>query len=101
MILDRYIEIWNLVFMQYNRDARVSSSLARALRRHGNGAGAHCGRLQDVHSNYDIDLFKACNCRSGSESEVNDLISRQIAAGDCRSPAVLRIFSRRRGVAEQ
>ena len=57
---DRFIEIWNLVFMQYEQRGpgdRVAA--AQALHRYGHGAGAHPAVLQGTHDNYEIDLFKA------------------------------------------
>jgi alanyl-tRNA synthetase len=56
---DRYIEIWNMVFMQYNRDASgTMTPLPKQSIDTGMGLERIAAILQNVHSNYEIDLFQ-------------------------------------------
>ena len=57
--LDRYIEIWNLVFMQFERDSSGQMTpLPRPSIDTGMGLERVAAVMQGVHNNYDIDLFK-------------------------------------------
>ena len=57
--LDRYIEIWNLVFMQYERDSDgTMNPLPKPSIDTGMGLERISAIMQNVHSNYEIDLFK-------------------------------------------
>ena len=56
---DRYIEIWNLVFMQYNRDAAGTlHPLPKPSVDTGMGLERMAAVMQHVHTNYEIDLFR-------------------------------------------
>ena len=56
---DRYVEVWNNVFMEFDRASRRhAQSAARAIDRHGHGPRAHRPSvIQGKLSNYDTDLF--------------------------------------------
>lgn len=71
---DRYIEIWNLVFMQYNRNERGElSPLPSPCVDTGMGLERLAAILQDQHNNYDIDLFQHLIKAAASIAGENDL----------------------------
>ncbi len=89
---DRYIEIWNLVFMQYNRDADgVMTSLPKPSVDTGMGLERLAGVLQGVHSNYEIDLFQSLIEAAARATHTTDLASKslRVIADHIRSCAFL------------
>ena len=57
--LDRYVEIWNLVFTQYDRDANGTlKPIPHPSVDTGMGLERITAVMQDVHNNYDIELFQ-------------------------------------------
>ncbi|MBC7802982.1 MAG: alanine--tRNA ligase [Candidatus Parcubacteria bacterium] len=71
---DRYIEIWNLVFMQFNRDeAGVMHPLPKPSVDTGMGLERIAAVLQEVHSNYEIDLFQELIRAAARETGEKDL----------------------------
>ncbi|HET6802565.1 MAG TPA: alanine--tRNA ligase [Casimicrobiaceae bacterium] len=76
---DRYIEIWNLVFMQFDRqkrgDAFTMTPLPKPCVDTGMGLERLAAVLQHVHSNYEIDLFVALIAATARETNSSDLDS--------------------------
>ena len=76
---DRFIEIWNLVFMQFNRDeAGVMHKLPKPCVDTGMGMERLAAVLQHVHSHYEIDLFQALIKAAARETGVTDLESKSL-----------------------
>ncbi|MGA8865129.1 MAG: alanine--tRNA ligase [Gallionella sp.] len=76
---DRYIEIWNNVFMQFNRDEHgVMHPLPKPSVDTGMGLERISAVLQHVHSNYDIDLFQMLICAAARETKSNDLTNNSL-----------------------
>lgn len=71
---DRYIEIWNLVFMQFDRDAQGNlHPLPKPCVDTGMGLERIAAVLQHVHSNYEIDLFQNLIQAAARETGATDL----------------------------
>jgi alanyl-tRNA synthetase len=71
---DRYIEIWNLVFMQFERDAAGNMTrLPKPCVDTGMGLERISAVLQGVHSNYEIDLFQKLIAAAARETGTRDL----------------------------
>ena len=89
---DRYIEIWNLVFMQYNRDeAGNMQPLPKPSVDTGMGLERLAAILQHVHNNYDIDLFQALIAAAAKLTGTKDLENKslRVIADHIRSCAFL------------
>jgi alanyl-tRNA synthetase len=90
--LDRYIEIWNLVFMQYNRDSDGNMNpLPAPSVDTGMGLERIAAVMQKVHSNYEIDVFQALIAEAGRILQVKDLEEKslRVIADHIRSCAFL------------
>jgi alanyl-tRNA synthetase len=76
---DRYIEIWNLVFMQFNRDeAGTLHPLPKPSVDTGMGLERLAAVLQHKHSNYEIDLFQDLIRAAARETGTADLGSNSL-----------------------
>ena len=74
---DRFIEIWNLVFMQYNREVADGPMIPLPKPSVDTGMGLErlSAVLQHVHANYEIDLFQALIKAAAVETGTTDLAS--------------------------
>ena len=89
---DRYIEIWNLVFMQYERKADGSMTpLPKPSVDTGAGLERIAAVMQNVHSNYEIDLFQSLIKDIAGITGVGDLenTSLRVIADHIRSCSFL------------
>ncbi|MDQ2147189.1 alanine--tRNA ligase [Alcaligenaceae bacterium A4P071] len=76
---DRYIEIWNLVFMQFERDAAGNMPrLPKPCVDTGMGLERVSAVLQHVHSNYEIDMFQALIAAAARETHTTDLAENSL-----------------------
>ncbi len=76
---DRYVEIWNLVFMQYDRttDGQLTP-LPKPSVDTGMGLERIAAVMQGVHSNYVIDLFQALIAAAARETDTGDLANNSL-----------------------
>lgn len=90
--LDRYIEIWNLVFMQFERDSEGNmTELPKPSIDTGMGLERIAAVMQGVHSNYEIDLFQHLIKAAAKVTSCKDLQSNslKVIADHIRSCAFL------------
>ncbi|MFL0797136.1 MAG: alanine--tRNA ligase [Cellvibrionaceae bacterium] len=90
--LDRYIEIWNLVFMQYERQASGELvPLPKPSVDTGMGLERIAAIMQGVHSNYEIDLFQALIKAAAEATSCSDMENKslRVIADHIRSCAFL------------
>ncbi|MEH6466175.1 MAG: alanine--tRNA ligase, partial [Porticoccus sp.] len=77
--LDRYIEIWNLVFMQYERSADgTMEPLPKPSIDTGMGLERIAAVMQGVHSNYETDLFQALLKAAAKATGTSDLENKSL-----------------------
>ena len=76
---DRYVEIWNLVFMQFERDASgTMTPLPKPSVDTGMGLERLAAVMQGVHSNYEIDLFRNLIKAAAAATHTRDLASSSL-----------------------
>ncbi|MEC8429194.1 MAG: alanine--tRNA ligase-related protein, partial [Pseudomonadota bacterium] len=76
---DRFIEIWNNVFMQFNRSADgTMEPLPKPSVDTGMGLERIAAVMQDVHSNYEIDLFQNLLTAAAKATETSDLENKSL-----------------------
>ena len=76
---DRFIEIWNLVFMQYNRHADgTMEALPKPSVDTGMGLERISAIMQGVHSNYEIDIFQGLIKDTAQLLQCNDLAHKSL-----------------------
>ncbi|CAA6826986.1 MAG: Alanyl-tRNA synthetase (EC [uncultured Thiotrichaceae bacterium] len=89
---DRYIEIWNLVFMQYDRSSDGTlNPLPKPSVDTGMGLERLAAILQGVHSNYEIDIFQNLIKAAAEQTNTTDLDNKslRVIADHIRSTAFL------------